>query len=75
MARERFIIDPGFSMRFALVVAADVVRDSRVGFGQIGPWHDGELERDRVVEVIGPQDLLLQVGEAFIDEGVGFEVL
>lgn len=60
-------------MVFALLVVADTLRESPDD-GSCGPWNDERLENERVVEVEGPDSLILLCGQRLIDAGLPFTV-
>ncbi len=73
MPKFRFQIDNPARVYEALVIAVDAARESPA-VGDIGPWDDGELREDGVIEVTGPDELTDLVAARFIDADLGFEV-
>jgi hypothetical protein len=72
MPRFRYVIDRPDKVYQALVVAADVARESPVAF-DLGPWDDQELRASGVIEVVGSDEAANLVVARWIDAGVGFE--
>lgn len=72
MPRERFVLADEVSPIYALLVVADALRESPAE-GSCGPWSD-EMLADRVVEVEGPDDLIVLCGDRLIRAGLPFTV-